>query len=350
MQAAAAGAAGRPTIKATDPLDYETLARQVKLQRKHAWSLDDDIPWHLGVDLTRPFLPLDDQAIAFPGASFEQELALSQFMGLVVNATISEMEDALPKLKQAAWQRILREFPANPELVELGELFFEEEAKHARAFARYLDLFCEATGVERRDLDALLPKAFGSVFQRRIAANAIAGGHAFWWVVAAVEEVSIAIFHQMHRHRQALDPLYFQLHRRHLEEESRHANYAFLMLNLVRLKPASWRDALHKKADFVVAQIAGAPWVMTELLKFFEVKKLKGTHPFFDVLASCIPLYETMPKAQLIHRMFMGAPYVSWLLNPAWRQLHREIAKAHGAIVPPAPAPEPAELRIRIAP
>jgi len=333
-------------MKATDPLDHETLARQVKLQRRLAWDMDRDIPWHLGVDPGKPFLPLDDQAIAFPGASPEQALALSQYMGLVVNATISEMEDALPKLKQAGWARLLDDYPVGPELRELGELFFDEEAKHANAFSRYLDQFCEATAVERRDLDALLPKAFGSFFQKAIINNAEHGGHAFWWVVANVEEVSIGIFHQIMRHRQAVDPLFFALHKRHLEEESRHGNYAFLMLNLVARKPPSLRDRLHRKVDFLVSQIASAPWVVTELYKFFDVRRLRGVHPFFDTLASCIPLYESMSRAEIVRRMFFAAPYVSWVLNPSWREQHVDTARVHGAIVPPLPKPHAVELSL----
>jgi hypothetical protein len=320
-------------------LNYADLAHQIALQKKHAWDLDEDIPWHLGIDATKFFLPLDDQSIAFPGASAEQQLALSQFMGLVVNATISEMEDALPKLKYSGWQRLLDEYPVGPEIVELGEMFFEEEAKHARAFGKFLDIFCNALNVEREELDSLLPKAYGSNFQRAITQNAYHGGHAFWWVVASVEEVSISIYHQIFRHRQHIDPLYFQLHRRHLEEESRHANYAFLMLNLISQKPTDIRTAIHRKVDFIISQLVGAPWVITELYKFFNVKELRHRHPFFEVLASCVPLYEKMSKPELIKRMFLAAPYISWLLNPKWRKLHLAVAKNHGAIVPPFPQP-----------
>lgn len=326
-------------MKGTDPLDYEALSRQVRLQRKLAWDIEKDIPWELGVDAHKPLLPLDDHSIAFPGASAEQALALSQLMGLIVNSTISEMEDALPKLKHAGWMRLLKEFPVGPEMVELGELFFDEEAKHAKAFSKYLDLFCHSVGVERKDIDTLLPKAFGSNFQRTITANALSGGHAFWWVVASVEEVSIGIYHQILRNRQAVDPLYLQLHRRHLEEESRHANYAFLMLNLVSMKRPSIAERVHRKADFLLAQLAGGPWVIAELYKFFDVKRFKGVHPFFDTLASCIPLFEAMPKSEVIRRMFFAAPYVSWLLNPSWRTEHTDSAKALGAFVPWMPKP-----------
>jgi hypothetical protein len=322
-----------------DPLSAETLARQAALQRRLGWDLEADIPWHLGVDTGKYLLPLDDCNIAFPGASAEQRLALSQYMGLVVNATISEMEDALPRLKFAGWERLLRGYPVNPEMRDLGELFFDEEAKHARAFRKYLGAFSASHGLELDDVDRLLPKAFGSFFQQAITANAVAGGHAFWWVVASVEEVSVSIYQHIFKNRKTIDPLFFQLHKRHLEEEARHANYAFLMLDLAGKQPASFKKLLHRKVDFLVAQIAGGPWVVSELAKFFEVKKLKHKHPLFDVLASCVPLFESMSKPELVRRLFFAAPYVSWLMNPAWREDHRTLARALGAIVPPMPAP-----------
>ena len=300
--------------------------------------------WTRGVDPTRKLLPLDDAAIAFPGASPEQELALSQLMGLIVNSTVSEMEDSLPNLKYAGWERILRNYPANPELWELGELFFEEEAKHARAFSRYLDVFCQASGIDRDDLDLLLPKAFGSNFQRAITDNAVAGGHAFWWVVASTEEISINIYHQIHRCREQIDPLYWQLHRKHLEEESRHANYAFLMLSLVENQPVSLQNTLHRKVDYVFSQLVCAPWIVSELFKFFRVKEIAHKHPFFATLASCIPLYEKMSLPEKLSRMFLSAPYISWFLNPHYRRLHRSAADRLGSLIPPFPVPRPAPI------
>lgn len=332
-------------LKATDPLDYLQLRHQIDLQKRLAWDMMDDIPWDLGVDPGCHLLPLDDMAIAFPGASAEQRLALSQWMGLVVNATISEMEDTIPKLRYVGWERILRDYPSAPEMWELGDMFFEEECKHSRAFSRYLDEFCIAHDVERGELDPLFPKSFGSFFQRAIAANATAGGHAFWWIVAAVEEVSIGIYSDIYRSRKGVDPLYFQLHRRHLEEEARHANYAFLMLNLIERSASSWRRKLHLKTNYVLAQVVGAPWVLSELAKIYKVKDLKTKHPFFEVLSSCLPLLESMPKHELVHRMFVAAPYVSWLLNPKNRK-HIEFARNQGAFIPPFPDPKTVKLAI----
>ncbi len=310
----------------------------------------DDIPWHLGVDETKFFLPIDDAALAFPGASAEQRLALSQWMGLVVNATISEMEDALPKLKYAGWEKILREYPANPELWELGELFFEEEAKHSRAFTKYFELFCLSHGIEPQELNDLLPKAFGSYFQKSISQNALSGGHAFWWVVASVEEVSIKLFQQLLRHRKEIDPLFYQLHKRHLEEESRHANYAYLMLNIIKNQPFSFRRLVHRKTNFLMAQIIGGPWVLVELHKFFKMKQIAHKHPFFEVLASCIPLYEKLSTIEKVNRVFVGAPYISWLLNPTWKTTQNSYASDLSVIQVPFPGLRSPELTVEPSP
>jgi hypothetical protein len=318
-------------MRATDPFDHAELAKHLKLQQKSAWDLETCVDWSIGVDRTKILLPLDESSIAFPGASDEQNLALSQLMGLIVNSTISEMEDCLPRLKKHAWDNVLREYPVGPELRELGEQFFAEEAKHAAAFKKYLDVFCEQLSLDPDDLDTILPKAFGSHFQSAVIANARSGGRAFWWVVSNVEEVSINIFQELFRFRSSVDPLFFNLHRRHLEEESRHANYAYLMLALMDYRRLGVRGWWHRKADFSWAQLVAMPWVISELHKFFKVRDLRHKNPFFDVLASCIPLYESLPLMERVRRMFIAAPYVSWILNPNYREMHRKVTERDGA-------------------
>ena len=318
-------------MRVTNPFNHNELRDHLKLQQKCAWDLDTCVDWTVGVDAQKFLLPLDESSIAFPGASNEQKLALSQLMGLIVNATISEMEDCLPKLKKFAWDDVLKDYPVNPELVALGEQFFLEEAKHAAAFKRYLATFCQSLGIESDDLDLLLPKAFGSHFQAAIIRNARSGGQAFWWVVSNVEEVSINIFQGIYRNKNDVDPLYFNLHRRHLEEESRHANYAYLMIELNKHQNRGLRGWWHRKTDFTWAQLVAAPWVITELYKFFNVKHLKHKNPWVEVLASCIPLYEKMNQSEKIRRMFIAAPYVSWILNPNHRQMHIDATKELGS-------------------
>ena len=328
----------------TNPLNASQLRQQVKWQKERTWDLERDIPWAMGVDASKFFLPLDENNIAFPGATPEQQKVLSQYVGLLINATIAEMEGVIHKLKDAAWNQVLRENPVNPEMQELGELFFQEEQKHSLAFNRYNQIFCEQMGIATEDMDRLLPKAFGSFFQRAVIADAKKGGDAFWWVVASVEEVSIEIYRMIHKFEADLDPLYFTVHRKHLEDESRHRNYAFLMLELIGNGRRGWRGKLRRKASLILAQALSSTWVLAELSKIYEVEKLKDVHPFFAQLATCLPLLRKQNLPQLLWRLLVKAPYISTVLNLNFHP--HTMLTAEGQNVPhvPLPTPQPGRL------
>lgn len=322
-----------------NPFDEHKLGNQARSQRHHAWSLEEDIHWSQGIDLSKPFLPLDADAIAFPGADKDQRLALSQWMGLVINSTVSEMESVINMLRDSAWARVLRNYPINPEMEELGVLFFEEEEKHSRAFNRYNQLFCEQEGIAPDDLATLLPRAWGSSFLHATLKNANAGGGAFWWAVATVEEVSIQLYKELHQSKSKVDPLYFELHLRHLEEESRHRNYAFLMLEVMGRARVGWKQSLLAKTDLLTAQCLTTGWVLAELQKIHGVKRLQHRHRFFKTLNSCLPLLEKLPKWELLRRLFVSAPYLSVILNTRHHAQTIEEAARRGALGMPFPEP-----------
>lgn len=311
--------------------DSTQLRSQIALQTSHGWA-PEIIPFSQGIDLSKSFLPLDQDNLFFPNASAEQRLALSQLFGLIVNETITEMECSMPRLKYLGWELLLKRFPVNPEMFELGELFFAEEEKHAQTFKKYFDLFSKETGIEPHDLSSLLPKAFNSRFQQAIIHNAEHGGHAFWWVVANVEDVSIQVFREIAKSKKEVDPLFFELHKRHAEEEARHDNYAFLMLDAAHRSLPGIRGQLFAKKDLLLAQAVSTPWLLTELTKIFRVKHLKHKHPWFDVLASTLPLLESLPKIEMTRKVFLTAPYIGWLLNPKFHKKSNREASKHGAL------------------
>jgi hypothetical protein len=319
--------------------DPQALALQIKRQKKYAWDLDKEISWQQGVNSASYLLPIDSDAIAFPGASLEQQLAISQLLGLIVNSTIAEMEDVITKLRFTCWGQILRSYPVGPELVELGELFFEEEQKHSKAFNRYNLEFCKSTGIDISDLDRLLPKAYGSLFLKAISQNAKWGGHAFWWVVVAVEEVSIDIYKNLSPFKKEIDPLFHEVHLRHMEEESRHHNYAFLMLEVIRERNPSLSDLFFSKTDRALGQVFSTSWVIAELSKVFEAKEIKNKHPFFEVIASCEPLFKALGPGELAKKLFVSAPYISLVLNSRNHKKTSKMAKEHGALSFPFPTP-----------
>lgn len=336
---------GKPTF---DPYDHNFLRHQIKWQSDHHFDLDNDIDWKSGINREAFFLPVDMDAIAFPGATEAQRRTLSQLMGLIVNSTISEMEVVANKLKNVAWRRILSEYPVNPEMITLGEMFFDEEAKHAKLFQNYLDVFMKQEGIDPQDLDVILPKAFGSTFQSAIRKNAQWGGHAFWWVVAMVEEVSVLIFQQLFRHRKNIDPLFYQIHRKHFEEESKHTHYAFMMLEVINDKCQGPKRSFFKKTDLMFSEIFSTVWVMSELHKIFQVEKLRGKHPFFDELADCLPLMRQLSWPELVKKLFVSAPYVSLILNKNYHHLSLQSAKDHRALHLRYPKPKLADTVVSL--
>lgn len=307
------------SVRTHEPWDEQYLANQVASQKRFAWDLERDFDWKGGVDVTKPCLPLDHDAVAFPGVSLEQRLALSQFFGLLVNSAIAEMEAVILRLKEVAWASPLRNFPVNPEMEELGELFFIEEIKHARAFFRYNDRFCSQMGIDREAMDTILPKAWGSRFLKSVIENAKAGGTAFWWVVATVEEVSVEIYKELEKYRAAADPLYFMIHKKHLEEEARHRNYAFLMLEVCDRARSPFGRRVRSRMDLCLAQACSTSWGLSQLQKATRVKRLREEHPYFEVLASCLPLLQQLSWRDLFRRLFITAPYFSVMLNTNFR-------------------------------
>ncbi len=325
----------------------QSLAKQALLQRDHTWDLDADIQWSRGVDLSKYFLPLDADSIVFPGLDVEARRTLSQYLGLVVNATIAEMEGVIDRVRDPAWDTLLRRYPVNPEMRELGDLFFEEERKHARAFGRYIEAFCAQSGVKRESLERLLPRATGSRFLSVVRANALQGGFAFWWVVSAVEEVSVQIYQMMHHHEAGLDPLYFQVHRRHLEEEARHRGYAFLMLELAQTSPATVLQSVLRKTDLVLAQTMTAGWVMAELHKIYAVRELASEHPFFASLAKTLDHLKSLSPWEIVRRLFVTAPYISFVLNTRHQKQTARYAEKFKVWSLPLPKPKLGKLDVK---
>jgi hypothetical protein len=314
-----------------DLFNPEQLQKQIRLQRQNAWS-EEDIPFSLSINPDLDFLPLDEDNLFFPQATLSQKVALSQLFGLIVNEIISEMECCLPRLKYVGWEMMLKKYPISPELEELGEIFFEEEEKHAKVFRRYLHLFAEKMGLDLVALKSLLPKAFNSNFQNTIIENAKNGGHAFWWVVASVEDVSVQVFKEIRKHRAAIDPLFYELHRFHAEEEARHENYAFLMLEVAKNNSHSLSEKLHVKKDLLIAQAIAGPWLLTELTKVFRAQEYRHQHPWFEAIASSLPLFGNLSKAEVVQKCWSKAPYIGWLINPSYQKKNLKHAKSHGAL------------------
>ena len=305
--------------------------------REHNWDLEESIDWSLGIDMSCPFVSLDEHAFLFPGASKEQRLAISQMMGIVIAASIFEMEECLIRIKSECFLKPFSRYPVSPEFLDLGEQFFAEEVKHSTAFKRYYDMFSVGVGVDPDDFLKILPRIHNSKTESFLRFHSNQGGHAFWWIVAIVEQEFLSIYRNLKPNKDILDPLYFRLHHLHFEEEARHAPFPLFMLDFLNETETKPLHLLFKNFDLVCAQVLQSTWTLMSLQKLKSIKRFKGQDPFFDVLISTIPFLEKQNMFKTIYSLITKAPYTSTFLNPAGTQKILKIAKANGRYSLPFP-------------
>lgn len=324
--------------------DKERLFALNKKQKTLEWDLEKSINWSLSIDLQKPLVALDEDAIFFPGASKEQRLVIAQTMGLIIAACVFEMEETLERFKNICWEKIYEKLPVNPEFIELGETFFAEEKKHSLAFRRYLTKFAEALGIETEDIISLLPIVENTRSEKILSHNLEHGGLAFWWIVTIVEQEFLHIFHTLKPHEGGLEPLYYDLHKKHFEEEARHISFPYLMLELLASRYPSWRRAFHVKTDLAFAQILQTSWGIHSLGRLKKVKAMKKEHPFFEILATAYPLMEGQPPARLLWKLLTKAPYVGSVMNTGNHRHVTRFAEKLGSWHIPLPTYAPDRL------
>lgn len=324
--------------------DEQALKNLLNLQRNGCWSLEESIDWNTSLDLNKPLVALDENALFFPGASREERLVISQIMGLIIAASICEMEECLVRLRKVAYEDILKRLPVSPEFVELGEQFFEEEIKHSAAFRRYMTKFAHATGVELEDLKAILPTVESTLTEKLLRKNLSGEGYAFWWIVAEVEQEFLLLYNTLAPFKKTIEPLYFDLHRKHFEEEARHAPFPYLMLELLISRSKTFKGFIHLKSDLVMSQILQTCWTANSLRRVQAVKKLASKNHFFATLARVHDIFEKQPKLRTLWTFFTSVPYVSSLVNPNHHRKFLRFAEKVKSPSIPFPAPAPAHL------
>ena len=304
-------------MKVPSLYNEDELSKSLEMQQKLAWDLEKDFNWSGGVDLTRPLVPLNKNSKLYKSLSNEQRLVLSQILGLIVNESFNEFEMSLERFRKQCFDDVLDKYPVNPEFLALGVEFFEDEHKHSLAFLRYTEIFAKELGIEVSELKAILPSMQNNKLAEVFNINSIAGGSAIWWLAAAVEEESILLYHFLRLFRNDVDPLYYQLHKNHFEEEARHASFAFMMLELIEKRSKTPLDKVIKKLDFIISDIFQVTWTFAELSKINKVKDLEHKHEFFKILSSTIPHIKEVGPIELIHSLFTETPYISMILNPS---------------------------------
>ncbi|MAW07041.1 MAG: hypothetical protein CME61_02035 [Halobacteriovoraceae bacterium] len=292
-------------------------------QTKHAWDLSEIYKFE-DIDFTKTFAPITKDFLHYEHLTPNERVVVGQFLGLVINSAICELELALERSKKECYFNVIERFPVSKEFESLGNNFFLEEKKHSDAFNYFLNTFAKKTNVEREELRSLLPILNESKIEKIFRINGTIGGQALWLVTAAVEEESIEVFKKMIPHKKVIDPFFYKLHHLHFQEEMRHASFAFLMLELLNDRSSFFVDRVSKVIDFILSDVLQVSWVLSELVKTSNVDKLKNHHPFYETLGNALPKISDFNLVELFNYLFKDSPFVSLILNP---RSNKELSK-----------------------
>jgi hypothetical protein len=295
-----------------NPFEISLLTKK---QKKHAWDLND-FKKHNCVDLSKTFAPISEDFILHDQLNTKERVVVGQFLGLVINSAICELELAIERSKKECYLDVIKKFPVSKEFERLGENFFEEEKKHSEGFNYFLDVFANQTNVSRQELRSLLPTLDESKIEKLFRVNGIIGGQALWLVTAAVEEESIEVFKKMKPFKSEIDPFFFRLHQLHFEEEMRHASFAFLMLELLNDRSVFPIKKISNLVDFILSDVLQVSWVLSELIKTNNVNDLTQKHDFYKTLSEVLPKISNYSVIDLVSYLFNDSPFVSLILNP----------------------------------
>ena len=287
-------------MRVLDVDDPERMRAVVARMRRNAWDLERDFDWNAKIDVDKPLLPLAQIDRVFPGLDPEEQLVLAQLFGLVVAQIFSDAEQFLNKTREQLWGDFERLFDGHSALLELGTQFFDEERKHAEMFRRYITAWLVARGLDVERFFAEQPRFSESWQHRVILRNAARGGLAFWGIVLLAEEESPLIYRYLEDAPDDIEPLYLQIHRKHFEEEARHATFAYTAMAYLADRLHGLGGARRRRTDVMLAQsmqisfIAQAiaqrqrnlpdptihPWIATVVRAMKKVRRLPPSHLF----------------------------------------------------------------------
>ena len=324
--------------------DEEAIAKLTALQKQHQWDLNLSIQWQQGVDLSKPLVPLDENAMFFPGAGKEERLAISHVTGLLIAFCICELEECLLRERKLAFDDVLKRYPVSPEFHELGENFFCEEQKHSQAFRKYIELFAAKVNVEPEELATVMPRVKGSFSEVILRKDLEFGGQGFWWLVTKVEQEFLLMHNMMSPFKKDLDPLYFEVHQRHFEEEARHVSFPYLMLELLIHRNQSLTNKLLSKAGLAYAETLQTAWTGASIFRVLNIEKLKDKHPLFDAVSRVIPVLMEQSKGRLCWEFLTSTPYISSFVNRRYHGKFARFVRSMGVWELPFPDAKPSKL------
>lgn len=269
--------------------------KMLRAQQALAWDPEQDVRWH-DLDLSKPLVDVDPKIASILELDADERLVLSQLAGLMAVQTISQHEKILNCVKAECWDQPLFKAKAPTEFLQLGEQFFDEEAKHGAAFAQYVSLFAKRRELSPRTLAAILPRfEVTSWITRLFLANCRYSARAVWWMVMITEEESLELYRRLAKFSTltAIEPLFLRLNELHYEEEHRHLSYAPMMLRRIRESLGRVSRFL-ASFDFLLSETLYRIWLVAQFLRIRKVLHVGDDHPFFSSVRVIVKKFQRL--------------------------------------------------------
>jgi len=302
-------------VRILDVDDPQRTTRLVDLMRRKAWDLDGDFDWDAPIDVDKPLIPLAEVDRMFPGLDVDEQRTLSQLFGIMAAAIFSDAEVFLSHTRDALWPDFRRLFAAHPHLLTLGEQFFDEERKHAAMFERYVDRWLATRGLDPQRMRATRARFVDSWQRRVIQRNAARGGLAFWWIVLLAEEESPLIYRHLEASPDEVEPLYLRCHRKHFEEEARHATFAYTAMAYLADRMSPRERAWRRRVDVPLCQVLQLSFLAQAMLHQRRAMQSAPPHPWTQAVRAAMTKVEALPPAHLFRVLFREPTLIGPFLN-----------------------------------
>jgi hypothetical protein len=263
----------------------------------------DALSWHQGVDLSCQLLPVDEAMVRSLELSDKEKLAASWALGLLAASAISAHEKILYDLKDVWLTNKAKRLYQRQ-----AETFFEEEAEHARAYSRFIDLAADKFNLTPQELRSFLPEyKTNSVLTWIYRLEKALGGSAVWWTVAITEEESIHLFRRIAKLKDT-DPLFYEINQLHFQEEVRHSSFSYKMLSL----SGPWASRL----SFLLSRGLQVYWLVQQLYRMRRVTQFADRHPMLASWSKIIQRISALSWKEKHQLIWRDTSYLVMMLNP----------------------------------
>ncbi len=168
--------------------------------------------------------------------------------------------------------------------------------------------------------------------------SAARGGLSFWWIVLLAEEESPLIYKYLEESTGDIEPLYLRIHRKHFEEEARHATFAYTAMAYLADHMGGLERSLHRRSDVIRCQLMQWSFMVQAFARQRREMRTAPAHPWIDTVTRAMAKVQRLPLSHLFRVCFREPTLVGPFFNYRFHQNMVEMAHTRRLWSCPLPA------------